>query len=152
ITVKRDANGNKTEMIWWSGDDVEAHYDGSGNITKTLGHIAFGGVSIRVDHEAADNSVKVEYDFTGLGSSTLAAVDQATGTVNASFRYAPFGEIIESTDGGGLEGLSSHRRHWNDKFVDGVSDLAYYGARFYDKTSMTWTQGDPLYRFAPDAA
>ncbi len=40
----------------------------------------------------------------------------------------------------------------NDKYVDSVSSLAYYGSRYYDKTSMSWTQGDPLYRFAPDAA
>ena len=38
----------------------------------------------------------------------------------------------------------------NDKYVDEISDLAYYGARYYDRTSMTWTQADPLYRFAPD--
>src|SRR3569833_4609170 len=40
----------------------------------------------------------------------------------------------------------------NDKFVDEVSDLTYFGFRYYDKSSMTWTQSDPFYRFAPDAA
>jgi len=67
--------------------------------------------------------------------------------------YAPFGEIIEATDGGGSSaGIEKHRRRMNDKFVDEIGGLAYYGFRYYDKTSMTWTQSDPLYRFAPDAA
>lgn len=28
----------------------------------------------------------------------------------------------------------------------------YYGVRYYDRTIIGWTQSDPLYRFAPDAA
>ena len=30
----------------------------------------------------------------------------------------------------------------NDKYEDDVSGLAYYGARYYDKTLIGWTQGD----------
>ncbi len=40
----------------------------------------------------------------------------------------------------------------NDKFVDEVTSLAYYGARYYDPTELTWTQSDPKYRCAPDGA
>ena len=36
--------------------------------------------------------------------------------------------------------------------LDELSDLTYYGFRYYDKTSMTWNQSDPLYRFVPDLA
>ncbi len=39
----------------------------------------------------------------------------------------------------------------NDKYVDAATGLAYYGARYYDKTLVGWTQMDPLYRFVPDA-
>lgn len=35
---------------------------------------------------------------------------------------------------------------------DALSDLAYYGARFYDRTAISWTQADPLFRFVPDLA
>ena len=149
ITAKRDGSGAVTELIWWIGD-MEAHYDATGTVTHVYSYISFGGITTRVDR-VAEFQTNIEYIVNGLGGGALAAIDQATGTVNASFSYAPFGEVIEATDGGGLEGLSSHRRHWNDKFVDEVSGLAYYGARFYDKTSMTWTQADPVYRFAPDA-
>jgi len=106
----------------------------------------------RVDR-STDAPSSVEYQFHGVAGNTIAAIAQVTGTINASFNYAPFGEIVEGTNvGGGSNGIPSHRRRMNDKFVDDVSGLAYYGYRYYDKHSMTWTQGDPFYRFAPDAA
>jgi RHS repeat-associated protein len=149
-TVKRDGAGNISEMIWWAGG-VEAHYDASGNITHAYTYIALGKPVIRTDR-GPDKDPVVEYEFYGMADGTLASVDQATGNVNTSFSYAPFGEVIEAVDSGGDEGLASHPRRWNDKYQDVLSSLTYYGARYYDNTSMTWTQGDPLYRFAPDAA
>jgi RHS repeat-associated protein len=151
LLVKRDAVGNKTELIWFI-EDTEAHYDATGNVTKVYGYATMGTPVFRVER-TTDAASTVEYQFHGLASSTLATVDQVSGTINASFDYAPFGEIIEATDGGGSSaGIAKHRRRMNDKYVDELSDLAYYGFRYYDKTSMTWTQSDPLYRFAPDAA
>jgi RHS repeat-associated protein len=154
MTLKRDSLNNITELIWWT-EEMEVHYQyNSTSQAFTRSHVytylSLGNAVMRVDR-VADTQVNVEYLYHGLGSSTLAAVDQATGTVNASFSYAPFGEVIEAVDGGGVEGLASHRRRMNDKFVDEVSGLAYYGKRYYDKTAMAWTQGDPLYRFVPDA-
>jgi RHS repeat-associated protein len=35
---------------------------------------------------------------------------------------------------------------------DQLSDLYYYGKRYFDPLSLTWTQADPLFRFAPEAA
>src|SRR6185436_19429874 len=112
-------------------------YDESGNRTPAA----------RVER-TGDNATTVEYQFHGLANNTLAAVDQQTGTVNASFTYAPFGEVVEATDAGGASsGVAAHNRRMNNKFVDGISSLAYYGFRYYDQLSMTWTQSDPLYRF-----
>ncbi len=74
-------------------------------------------------------------------------------TINASFTYAPFGEIVEATDAGGpSSGVAKHPRRFNDKFFDEISGLGYYGYRYYDTVLIAWTQSDPLYRFAPDAA
>jgi RHS repeat-associated protein len=150
VTVKRDGNGDKTGMILWTGD-IEAHYDGAGTATRVYSHISLGTPVARIDRTSS-TVAPLEYQFHGLASNTLAAVSE-TGTINASFTYAPFGEIIEATDAGApFAGLDKHRRRMNDKYVDEVSELAYYGFRYYDRTSMTWTQSDPLYRFAPDAA
>jgi RHS repeat-associated protein len=148
IAVKRDGGGTLTEMIWWI-DEVEAHYDATFNVAHVLSYLSLGSAVVRLDR-TADTTINVEYLYHGLGNSTLAAVDQVTGTINASMSYGPFGEIVEATDSGTSEGLAAHRRHFNDKYVDAVSDLAYYGARYYDKLTMTWTQGDPLYRLVPD--
>jgi len=38
------------------------------------------------------------------------------------------------------------------KEADQLSRLNYYGYRYYDPLSLTWTQADPLYRVAPDRA
>lgn len=148
--VKRDAAGTKTEMIWFIGD-TEAHYDGVGNITDIYSHLSLGTPVARVDR-TSNTATAVEYLFHGLASSTIAAVAE-DGTINASFSYAPFGEVIEATNGGGVAaGTAAHKRRMNDKFVDDVSDLAYYGARYYDKISMGWTQSDPLYQVGHDLA
>jgi len=107
----------------------------------------------RVDHRGTGTGAPLELLFDGLGNNTLAAVNGETGTVNASFNYAPFGEVIEATDGGGsTAGVAVHQRRFNDKYQDAISGLTYYGFRYYDKLSMSWTQSDPLYRFVPDAA
>ncbi|CAN5800138.1 hypothetical protein BH11MYX3_BH11MYX3_47500 [soil metagenome] len=82
--------------------------------------------------------------------NTLAAVEKSTGAINASFRYAPFGEVLEAT--GGTAGTAAHKRRFNDKVQDELTALTYDGARYYDKSLIGWTQADPLYHFAPDAA
>ncbi len=153
IVVKRDASGAKTGMIWFF-EDVEAHYDGNNpDPTQIYTHVSMGTPVGRIEHKPGNTS-SLEYQFHGLASNTLATIDNATGTVNASFVYAPFGETIEATDGGAISnaGIEAHRRRMNDKYVDEATGLAYYGVRYYDNLSMTWTQSDPLYRFAPDAA
>ncbi len=150
-TVKRDKNARTTGMIWWL-DDTEAHYDASGALMQVYSHLSLGTPVARVTR-TTDASVSVELQFhDGLANNTLAAVDGNTGATNAAFVYAPFGELVESVDAGGTVGAGAHRRRMNDKFVDEVSALAYYGFRYYDKLSMTWTQSDPLYRFVPDLA
>jgi RHS repeat-associated protein len=145
--VKRDATGAKTEMIWFIGD-TEAHYDAVGNVTHIYSHLSMGTPVARVDR--TNNSTAVEYQFHGIANNTIAAVDQ-DGTINASFSYAPFGEIIEAMNGGGTSsGTATHRRRLNDKYVDELSDLHYYGSRFFDPSLIGWTQGDPISRFSPE--
>jgi RHS repeat-associated protein len=85
-----------------------------------------------------------EFLFHGLGGSTIATVDRS-GTTGTALSYAPFGELLET-----INDASGERHRLNDKYVDEISNLGYYGARYYDTTSMTWTQADPSFRFAPD--
>jgi RHS repeat-associated protein len=148
--VKKNLSGAKTEMVWFTGD-TQAHYDAVGTVTHVYSHLSLGTPVARIDR-TADINTSVEYQFHGLASSTLATV-ASNGTINASFRYSPWGAVVESTNAGGVgNGTSRHQRRYNDKFVDDLSGLAYYGVRYYDKTLLGWTQADPLFRFAPDAA
>jgi len=61
--------------------------------------------------------------------------------------------VLEAQEAGGsVFGLAGHRRRFNDKYVDEIGGLGYYGASYYDNVLIGWTQADPKYRVAPDAA
>lgn len=83
----------------------------------------------------------------GLGH-LMSAADWDTGVVSASFIYGPYGEVLESLGAG----LDEHLRRFNGKEADQLSRLNYYGYRYYDPLSLTWTQADPLFRIVPDLA
>lgn len=147
--MKRDGTGAKTETIWFL-DGTEAHYTATNTVSHVYSHISLGTTVARADR-VNDSTISTEYQFHGLAGSTLAAIDKG-GTVNATFHYAPFGEVIEAFDGGGASGTAGHKRRWNDKQQDDLTALTYYGARYYDKLLMGWTQADPLYLRVPDLA
>jgi RHS repeat-associated protein len=148
--VKRPVGGNKS-LIWFL-KDTEYHFDTNGALTKTYAHASLGTPVARIERLPSTPTGTFEYQFHGLASNTLATVSTG-GTINARFSYGPFGEVLEATDAGGATaGIAVHKRRFNDKYQDDISALTYYGFRYYDKMSLTWTQSDPLYRFAPDAA
>ena len=146
--LERDGAGSKTELIYFIGD-TQAHHDASGAVTRVYSHLSLGTPVARIDRTDNTTSI-VEYQFHGIASNTIAAVAQ-DGTINASFSYAPFGEVIEATNAGGpTSGIETHQRRFNDKYEGSLAKLAYYGARYYDKTSLSWTQADPLFLRVPD--
>jgi RHS repeat-associated protein len=149
ITVlKRDANGTKSGRVQFLGE-MEVHFDHSDVRTHALLHLSLGTPIARV--RRTNTSTGLEYMFHGLANNTLASVTSA-GVTTAAFSYTPFGEVVETVDFGGSLGADSHRRRFNDKYDDQLSDLRYYGFRYYDPTLIGWTQSDPMYSRAPDAA
>ena len=149
--VDRSSSGAVSEMDWFIGD-TEAIYNPAGNPTLAYAHIAMVTPVARLARTTAVLPT-IEYQFNGLGNNLLGTIAQATGTTNASFSYAPFGEIIEATNGGGRSaGTSVHDRRMNNMIIDKSSNLTYYGYRYFDRYALTWTQSDPKYRFAPDSA
>jgi RHS repeat-associated protein len=142
--LRKNQSGQKLELITFTGE-VQAHYTGAGAITHVFSYVSMGSSVARI--KRTNNTATVfEYVFHGLASNTLATVDRDNGATTANFLYAPFGELVESSGG------SDYRRRLNDKYVDEISNLGYYGYRYYDRVAMQWTQADPLYRIAPDAA
>ncbi len=125
------------------------YYDSTNTHVLSYSHLSLGTPVARVKRTAA--GVELEYQFHGLANHTLAAISSA-GVTNAAFSYSPFGEIIEAIDAGGTSGAAAHHRRFNDKQNDEISELIYYGARYYERVSMAWTQSDPLFRFSPERA
>ena len=148
--LKRDGAGVAQELIWFIGD-TQAHYTAAGVVSKVLSHLSLGTPVARVER-TGNTTTAIEYQFHGMASNTIAAV-AADGTVNANVVYAPYGEVLEAQEAGGsVFGLAGHRRRFNDKYVDEIGGLGYYGARYYDNVLIGWTQADPKYQVAPDAA
>jgi hypothetical protein len=60
---------------------VEAHYNASGQPSESYTTVSLGAPVARIDRTA--DSTGMQYQFHGLGGSTLAAIDHLTGTVDA---------------------------------------------------------------------
>ena len=130
--LKRNGSGVVQELIWFIGD-TQAHYSAAGAVTKAYSHLSLGTPVARVERNgSATTATNVEYQFHGMASNTLAAV-ATDGVVNANVVYTPYGEVLEAQEGAGsVFGLAGHRRRFNDKYVDEIGGLGYYGARYYD--------------------
>jgi RHS repeat-associated protein len=112
-------------------------------VTSVYAHVSLETPVARAERSSNTTSL-IEYHFHGLAGSALTGVGHASGDV--LFGYTPFGQLIEA------QGGADHRRRFNDKYADSVSGLAYYGARYFDHVSVSWTQNDPLYTRVPDGA
>jgi hypothetical protein len=126
---KLDAAGATTELVWYL-DETEHHITPPPTQAepRAYAHVTLGTPVARIDR-TSDFTTALELQFHGLANNTLATVDKATGTINASFTYAPFGEVLEATNAGGTtSGTATHKRRFNDEVQDEVSGLTYYGA------------------------
>jgi RHS repeat-associated protein len=142
LVVERDSSGVVQKIRWYFGA-TEIHYDGLGAETRTLVHDGLGGspmVRIR-------DKTTVEHLFHDGRGHLLVALDSTGSTIKAGFTYGPFGEVLSSV--GTPEDFV---RRFNGKEFDQISSLSYYGARYYDPLSLTWTQADPVFRVVPELA
>jgi RHS repeat-associated protein len=122
--------------FWFA--ESETHYNLSGEQTRRYVHFTDGSTILgRVENRTA-----VELHYADANRNLLLAMDE-NGDIEASFLYGPFGEVVHE------QGSIDHRRRFNGKEQD-RSGLLYYGARYYDPSSLRWISGDRLYTFAPD--
>jgi RHS repeat-associated protein len=142
LTYQRDASGTSTVRHRFHG--TELFYDTGGAATKSTVDVELGDHPVlRVTRES---TTKVEHLFHGSLASLLAVTD-ATGQGTARYGYGAFGEVLYAE--GPAE--STFDRRFNGKADDAISGLRYYGARYYDPLTLSWTQADPMYRYAPEA-
>jgi RHS repeat-associated protein len=79
----------------------------------------------------------VSHDGNGNVAVLVTAVD---GTMSAKYEYGPFGELLRAT---GLMAKANSIR-FSAKYDDDESDLLYYGYRYYNPSTGTWPNRDPI--------
>lgn len=140
LVASKSATG-AVERLRWVFGNTEVWYDKTGTIVKTLATVPFNGTFARIE-----DRTKARFLFNNSRGDILLALDQTQTAPAADFAYGPYGESIKE---GGTDRANVLER-FNGKQFDATSGLSYYGYRYYDERSLTWTQADPLYRFAPD--
>ncbi len=112
--------------VW--GTDLSGSTQGAGGVGGLLG-ISFYGSTTTNCFAAFDGNGNV----AGLGNA-------ADGTIVANYDYGPFGEVIRQT--GPMAKVNPFR--FSTKFDDDESDLLYYGYRYYQVSTGTWVNRDPI--------
>ncbi|MBK8255483.1 MAG: hypothetical protein IPK82_22830 [Polyangiaceae bacterium] len=128
------------ERVKWTSGDSEIWYDDAGDVTDSFAYASISGQSVRIK-----NGTALEHQINDVRGHLVASIAD-DGSLNAGFRYGPYGEILDEI-GPASEDLL---KRFNGKEYDETSGLSYYGYRYYDERSLVWTQADPLYRFVPD--
>jgi RHS repeat-associated protein len=130
--------------FWFGATEVEYRDSGFGMAPdRAMVFAALGGMPVaRVVDGDLDEP---QFLYSGVLSHLLAVLNE-WGDVEAAFAYSPFGELLHQS---GSEGDDFHRL-FNGKELDDLTELSYYGFRYYDRLALTWTQRDPLYAFVPD--
>lgn len=141
IVVTKSAAGT-VERVKWTVGEAEIWYRGDGTLEKEVAYSNLAGATTRVeDHQ------RRETFHTDPRGHVIAVIGE-DGALTAGFRYGPYGELLEAL--GPESGDLLHR--YNSKQHDPTSDLSYYGYRYYDATTLSWTQPDPKYLHAVERA
>jgi RHS repeat-associated protein len=146
LAVSRVSGGAITKVRLWHSS-LEVEYPASGPAENFI-HLSLGAQPVariaRVQGQLTGTAKRVIHNQLGHFLAAFTADGQA---LDAAFIYGPFGEILAQTGT-----TDDYLRRFNGKEQDQLTDLSYYGFRYFDPLSLTWSQADPLYRFAPDAA
>ena len=111
------------------GNDLSGSQQGAGGVGGLL-EVTYHGTS-------ATTNAFVAYDGNG---NMGALVNAGDGTLLANYEYGPFGETIRST--GPL--AKNNPIRFSTKYQDDESDLYDYGYRYYEASTGTWQNRDPI--------
>ncbi len=138
LVVSKSSSG-ATSRVKLRFGPLEIWYTPDGQTDKVWADVSLGGPIARIK-----DGRDVEVQANSQRGHLLVSLD-ANLDVNGGFQYGAFGEILAE-----VGDPSEHLRRFNDKEQDALTGLSYYGYRYYDPLSLTWTQSDPLFRFVPD--
>jgi RHS repeat-associated protein len=133
---------------WFGATEIEYVANVSpGTVARTQVFASLGAMPVaRI--ERIGTSTTIDQLYSGVLGSLLVVLATSNGMARAQYGYGPFGEELYAQ---GPAAADFHRR-FNGEEHDEFTSLSYYGARYYDRLSLSWTQFDPLYRLAPDLA
>ena len=127
VAILDGANVLQKSFLW--GSDMSGSMQGAGGV---------GGLIAFTKHAAPSTGTWFAA-FDGNGNLG-ALVSAADGSVQATYEYGPFGEVIRAT---GANAKANPFR-FSTKFQDDETDLVYYGYRFYNAATGRWVSRDPI--------
>ena len=113
---------NAPKEFYTRGPDLSGSLDGAGGIGGLLA--------------VMDSSSVVRYSHADIMGNVIALTD-ASGSVAATFRYTPFGQLSART------GSVLPRYLFSSKEFDRAANLYYYGYRYYAPRLGRWMTRDP---------
>ena len=100
------------------------------------------GALLSITAFAADGTVATYLPLMDGSGNVTGLVDASTGNVVATYRYDPFGNLIEKT--GTTDALAANPFGFSTKYFDAETGLYYYGYRYYSPELGKWMTRDPL--------
>jgi RHS repeat-associated protein len=142
-------SGQSAKLRFWFGD-TEIEYSTNASpppVKETAVFARLGAMPVaRIRRTSANTAITLLY--SGVLNHLLAVLNTTNSAPVAQFGYGPFGEQLYAQG----PAAADYHRLYNGEEHDEFTSLSYYGARYYDRLTLTWTQFDPLYRLAPDLA
>ena len=117
-------NGTSSIIHYFWGKDLSGTLQGAGGVGGLL-YLTVDGV---IYIPSYDNNGNITRYLDGNGNTV------------AEYTYNAFGDTIFSSSS--LADMFRHR--FSTKYYDTVTELYYYGYRFYNPTLMRWLNRDPL--------
>jgi RHS repeat-associated protein len=129
VIQERDSN-NVPTVSYTRGTDLSGSLEGAGGI---------GGLLAR-SHGYSAGSWSTHNYFHADGNGNITALADGSGTVQASYRYDPYGNLLSAS--GSLAAANAYR--FSSKEWLGTAGLYYYGYRFYSPNWQRWLTRDPI--------
>ncbi|HHV53887.1 MAG TPA: hypothetical protein GXX55_00300 [Firmicutes bacterium] len=135
----KTVEGDTTTITLYSGNDIVYEIKTQpGQPTVTTKYLAINGKYLAKVVQEGTNPPQTYFYHVDLVGSVRAITD-SQGQVVARFEYEPFGVTVQAS--GALTVGEVHR--FTGKPEDGVIELYYFNARYYDPVTARFLQPDP---------